>query len=51
MEIAVALCLSISLVSPWPKEPEDILQEEWYNIPLETVQTCMSPFQQGLQLY
>jgi hypothetical protein len=33
------------------KQLEGVLQEEWYKIPLETVQNCTSPFQEGLRLY
>jgi hypothetical protein len=32
-------------------ELKDVLQEEWYNIPLETFQNLRSPFQDGLWLY
>jgi hypothetical protein len=33
------------------KQPEDVLQEEWYKIPLGIVKTYRSPFQEGLRLY
>jgi hypothetical protein len=33
------------------KKLEDVLQEEWYKISIETVQTCTVPFQEGLRLY
>jgi hypothetical protein len=37
--------------SPPLKQTEDVLQKEWYIIPLETFKTCKSPFQVGFRLY
>jgi hypothetical protein len=33
------------------KQLEDVLQEEWYKIPLEAAQNLRSPFQKGMRLY
>jgi hypothetical protein len=33
------------------EEIECVLQEGWYNIPLETVRKCMRSFQEELRLY
>jgi hypothetical protein len=33
------------------KQFEDVLQEEWYKIPLETVQSMYEPIPKDLRLY
>jgi hypothetical protein len=33
------------------KQLEDVLQDDWYKIPLETIRNLLSLFQEGLWLY